>query len=243
MRRIESAARGVRGCVAYGALLLLLLEVPHPAFAKDEPSSQAPPGTARVLDLLGHIHLSLVRGRYHAITRVNEALGRYQFDCSGMAAWVLRQAAPRALKDVLRQAGRDRPVASDFVQQLWKLSPGRPSPGWRRIAHIKDLRGGDLIGWLKPEGQQSRVTGHVGFAVARAQPSESVKGGYLVRFADSSRYRHQDDTREKSDRDGFGVGTLLLVADPRGAPVAYGWRGENSVRLNHTRIVIGRPRR
>ncbi len=230
-RRVVSA-----GWVAAAIGLLCLLGV---ASARERPAARE-----RVLELLGKIHLSMVDGRYHPVTRVDETEGRYQFDCSGMATWILRRVAPLALRDVLSQAWTSRPVARDFVRQLWHMRPGKTTRGWKRIARVEDLRGGDLVAWLKPDGQQDRVTGHVGFAVARPRRSTLVEGGYLVRFADSSKYRHQDDTRDRTDRDGFGVGTLLLVADPeKGMPVAYGWRGEEAERLERTRIVMGRPRR
>lgn len=201
-------------------------------------------GASKVLKTLGRIHLSLVEGRYHPVTRVNGERGRYQFDCSGMATWVLKQSAPRAFREVLDQSWTSRPVARDYVRRLWNMPRRRSSPGWKRIRRVQDLRGGDLIAWLKPKHDESAITGHVGFAVAQPQPSEEIGNGYLVRFADSSRFRHQDDTRTGEDRDGFGVGTLLLIADSKDEqPTAYGWRGEESERFNTTRIVMGRARR
>jgi hypothetical protein len=65
-----------------------------------------------------------------------------------------------------------------------------------------------------------------------------------LRIADASRYQHQDDSRAGSGRDGFGTGTILVVADPdTGAPTAYGWFGLRSRWVLETRIAIGRPER
>jgi hypothetical protein len=197
-----------------------------------------------VIDVLGSIHLSLVESRYDPLTRVDLDAGIYQFDCSGMASWVLRRAAPAAWQGVWLRSRKGRPVARDFVRRIADIQPHRPSWGWERVARVEETRPGDVIAWLKPKGRGGNLTGHVGFAVAAAQPSAKVADGFLIRFADSSRYHHQDDTREHADRDGFGVGTLLLIAEPEsGGPIAYGWRGEHSERVSETLIVIGRPRR
>jgi hypothetical protein len=65
---------------------------------------------------------------------------------------------------------------------------------------------------------------------------------YLVRIADASRYHHQDDSRAGSGRDGFGLGTILVVADSEtGAPIAYGWFGLRSGWVLATKMAIGRP--
>jgi hypothetical protein len=62
-----------------------------------------------------------------------------------------------------------------------------------------------------------------------------------VRIADSTRLLHDDDTRV--GRNGFGFGTILLVADPdTGAPIAYGWMGLKW-RAFETAISLGRALR
>ena len=50
---------------------------------------------------------------------------------------------------------------------------------------------------------------------------------------------HDRDTRV--NRNGFGLGTILLVSDPEsGAPIAYGWVGLKW-RAFETDIALGHP--
>ena len=95
------------------------------------------------------------------------------------------------------------------------------------------------MAWLKPDIIKSPNTGHVVFAVHRPVRAPGYTNAFLVRIADSTSLLHDDDTR--AGRTGFGLGTILLVADPdTGAPVAYGWQGLRW-RAFETPIAIGRP--
>lgn len=215
---------------------------PTPRKAQAHEAAKA--GPARVLEVLSQIEASLTSSRYTPNTRVDAKAGVYEFDCSGMASWVLRRATPGAWQGVRQRSATGRLVARDFVRHIASVREGKPSWAWERVGRISDARPGDVVAWLKPAGWNSNVTGHVGFVMSTPEPSRLVPGGYLVRFADASRYRHQDDSRANTDRDGFGVGTILLVGDPEtGAPVAYGWFGDYSSWISETSIVIGRPRR
>ncbi len=198
----------------------------------------------RVLEVLRNIETTLVSSRYSAVTRVDARLGLYEFDCSGMASWVLRRAAPGAAQTVQQRSPTGRPVARDFFRVIAQVRPERPTWSWQRVPRVAEIVPGDVIAWLKPPGWRSQVTGHIGFALEAPVPSRAYPGAFLVRFADASRYQHQDDTRAESGRDGFGFGTLLLIPHPEtGVPVAYGWRGDHSGWLSETEVVIGRPRR
>jgi hypothetical protein len=197
-----------------------------------------------VLEVLSRIDETLVESRYSHVTRVNPETGLYEFDCSGMASWVLRRGAPAAWQSVRARSATGRLVARDFFRAINAVTPDKPSPGWQRVAKIRDAEPGDVIAWLKPAHFQSAITGHVGFVLARPEPSRRVEGAFLVRFADASRYQHQNDSRASSGRDGFGNGTILLIPHPEsGAPTAYGWHGDHSAWVSETDIVIGRPRR
>ena len=67
----------------------------------------------------------------------------------------------------------------------------------------------------------------------------TTPGTFAVRIADASSLLHQDDTRQ--GRSGFGLGTIVLVAEPEtGEPQAYGWAG-TLWRTFETTIAIGRP--
>lgn len=249
LRRITSelfGANAVEPPVNAGLLLgLSLFAVSSLCAAQPLPPGRpTKAGPERVLDVLSQIEASLTASRYTPVTRVDVRVGSYEFDCSGMAAWVLHRAAPAALHAVRRRSASGRVVARDFVRTIASVHPEKPAWAWTRVPRIEDAQAGDIIAWLKPAGWKSNVTGHVGFVVASPQQSRRVEGGYLVRFADASRYQHQDDSRAGTDRDGFGVGTILIVADfETGAPRAYGWFGEYSGWIAETQIVIGRPRR
>lgn len=209
-----------------------------------DPSKTTPQGPPRVLDVLSQIETSLTFSRYTPFTRIDTQAGVYEFDCSGMAAWVLRRATPAAWHGVKQRSATGRIVARDFVRQIASVREGKPAWAWERVARVEDARPGDVIAWLKPARWVSNVTGHVGFVMEPPTRSTRIDGGYLIRFADASRYHHQDDSRAEEGRDGFGVGTILLIGDPEtGAPVAYGWYGDQSAWISETQIVIGRPRR
>src|SRR5215213_4356081 len=85
--------------------------------------------------------------------------------CSGMAAWILRRAAPKALANL----GSSRPVARDFVSAIERAPTARERNGWQRL-RVADVMPGDLFAWRRPRGMPSKNTGHVGFVVEKPLP-------------------------------------------------------------------------
>jgi len=192
----------------------------------------------RVMRALGKMSENMTVTEYSHGFRVSEREGVYVFDCSGFADWLLGKAAPRA-RAAVRFGLERRPVARDFQRRLAALPIGKPRYGWQRVGRVADMEPGDVVAWLKPEVIQSTNTGHVAFAVHRPVAVAGYSNAFLVRVADSTSLLHDDDTR--SGRSGFGLGTILLVADPNsGAPVAYGWVALRW-RAFETAIAIGRP--
>lgn len=205
------------------------------------PASAGPVGPEAVLSTLDRIETSLRESSYTHATRVDERAGRYEFDCSGMAAWVLRRASPVAQAAVAYRAKSGRPLARDYYQQIAATRAGRGRWGWERVPRVADAAAGDVIAWLRPKEIRSANTGHVAFLLSAPEPVAGMPGAFLVRIADASRYRHQDDSRAGTERTGFGHGTILVVADPAsGAPVAYGWVGLHSAWILSTPMAIGR---
>ena len=206
-----------------------------------EPAANA--ATARVMSQLEEIESTLRTAHYRHDTSVNVAQGRYDFDCSGMIAWVLARTAPTAHRATLAHSGGSRPLAADYARHILRVADdNRAHDGWRRVARVEDARPGDILAWIKPRIVRSNNTGHIGFVVGQPVRSSTVENGWLVRIADSSSYQHQDDSREGTNRTGFGRGTLLITADPStGVPRAFGWFGENSSWILETAIAIGRP--
>ena len=191
-----------------------------------------------VMQRLGHMEATLTESQYSYGFSVNEQKGIYHFDCSGMAYWVLRKATPRAAA-ALRWGLEQRPLARDIYRRIASIPAGSPRHGWRRVERVDALEPGDVIAWIKPKVIQSPNTGHVGFVVLPPLRVPGYDNAYLIRFADSTRLRHDDDTRV--GRNGFGKGTILLVSDPEtGAPIAYGWVGLKW-RAFETEIALGRP--
>src|SRR5688572_27788585 len=81
-----------------------------PASSEPRPEPPTRAGT-RVLAVIDEIRTSLVDTSYQARTKVDAKHGTYRWDCSGMAAWIMRRAAPTALQNL----ASSRPVARDFV--------------------------------------------------------------------------------------------------------------------------------
>lgn len=222
---------------AISALALLS----SPALLEAKPARVV--GPAAVLTKLAEIERTLVSSKYSHTTRVVPKQGLYEFDCSGMVAWVLRRTAPRAHSAVTWRAKSGRPLARDYYRQIAATPVSeKPRWGWQRVARVGESRPGDVIAWLRPQELRSNNTGHVAFLVAEPAPVRGHRGAYLVRIADASRYRHQDDSRAGTERDGFGMGTILVIADPvSDAPIAYGWAGLRSAWVLSTKMAIGRP--
>jgi hypothetical protein len=86
-----------------------------------------------------------------------------------------------------------------------------------RGARVADAQPGDVIAWLKPKFLKSINTGHVAVIVQAPRLRGPYDTAYVLRVADSSRLRHEDDSR--GGRGGFGYGTILVEASPStGAP-------------------------
>lgn len=214
-----------------------LLAAPRHCHARRPPP---PPAAEQVLRVLARVAGNVRHTAYKPVLRVDERRGRYEFDCSAMAGWVLAQTAPKARRSLQRA----RPLARDFYQAIADAPTERPQRGWRRIDRIADAQAGDVLAWKRPLWFRSRNTGHVAFVMAAPEP---VPGGYLVRIADATSLPHGDDTRTPESGGGFGYGTLLVTTDPAtGQGKGYGWHGRRSLDngwVIETPIVIGRVSR
>jgi hypothetical protein len=199
----------------------------------------ATPASNRVLEILERVERTLTRTRYQHATVVREREGVFLWDCSGMSAWILARAAPRARSAI----GRERPVARDFARVIDRAPTTRSERGWQRIEPISAVRPGDIFAWRRPRGFPSRNTGHVGFVVETPQAIPGFPGAYAVRIADSTSFGHQDDTRPDDGLGGFGMGTIVVLTDSEGRGTHYGWHGVRSAGYVTTPIVFGRVSR
>lgn len=204
-----------------------------------EPAHDLPAATgaaSRVLDVLDDVRTNLRDTRYQHTTVVNERLGRYRWDCSGMADWVLEKARLRRARAALQ---RSRPVARTFFEAIRRAPTGRAAQGWERLPRIEDARPGDVFAWLRPPDWPRRNTGHVGFVLAAPRRVNAWPGAYVVRIADATSVPHQDDTRTWPGEGGYGEGTILWMTDA-GRAFGYGWHGIHSRGYVETEALFGR---
>lgn len=193
----------------------------------------------RILGVLEGVRTSMRDTRYVHRARVDPRQGIYHWDCSAMAAWVLSRSAPGAH----RYVGKTRPQARDYFRRLRQARPTDGAAPWQRIERLGDARAGDVLAWIRPPWFRSRSTGHVGFL---AEPprlhSTSPQRVWLIRLIDATSLPHDDDDRTLGIG-GFGVGTLLLLADEADTPTAYGWFGLRSPGVIPTDFVVARATR
>ena len=208
------------------------------AFDPVSPANVSPAAGLLALEALRE--LSLMRAsRYSHRTRVDEAEGTFDFDCSGLVGYALARAAPDALV-ALQRATVKRPLAKHFVSFLASLPAGGEGR-WRRVARATDLAPGDLIAWLKPDDVSSKNTGHVMIVREAAPLSAPAAGVVFVAVIDSTSVRHgASDSRSRMHASGLGEGTIGLVLDAEGAPVGYQWSRGSRARTHATTIALGR---
>lgn len=188
---------------------------------------------------LGRLRSKMTSSAYVHGIDVDVRSGYYAFDCSGMVEWVLRDSAPVAYSG-LRRGLAYRPLARDFVNFIGTVTTERKRTGWVRVARVADALPGDVIAWLKPKFIKSENTGHVAIIVQPPRLRSPYDTAYVLRVADSSRLRHEDDTR--GGRGGFGFGTILVETNPAtGSPTGFSFAGSFAEHAFGTKIVIGRP--
>lgn len=206
------------------------------------PSPPAPPATRaaeRAVSLLERIQRTQRDTAYQHRTRVRERIGRYRWDCSGMVSWVVHRAAPRAGRAI----GADRTSARGIHRLITRAPLGRARRGWERLAHIEDVRPGDVFAWRTPEGSPSRHTGHTGFTLERPRPVPGLRDAYAIRVADSVVGPHQDDTRPRGTEGGLGFGVFVFLTDGDGHATHYGWHGTRTAGYMRTPVRFGRLHR
>ncbi len=210
---------------------------PAPLATEPEPEP-ATKASRAALSVVLELEDRIVSSKYQARTVVRERDGIYDWDCSGMAAWILRRSAPVAL----RALASPRPVARDFANAIERAPTPKPRNGWQRIDRVADVLPGDVFAWRRPRGLPSKNTGHVGFVVERPRPVPEMPGAWAVRIADSTSSWHQNDARgaEAAADGGFGIGTLVFLTDATGRATSYGWAGTRSEWYIVTPVVFGR---
>lgn len=219
---------------------------PPPAETRLRRELAAGPGAEEVIAQILSLRDAVKSTRYQGRTEIDSGAGYYAWDCSGMANWILRRAAPRARR-ALRAS---RPRAIDYYRAIVRAPTARARRGWRQLEHVADARPGDLFAFPRSPISTSRISGHVGFFISRPARVPVRLGGELAghqmwaaRILDATGLPHQDDTRDRDSEGGFGFGTFAFINDPTGKTVAYGWFGTASRGFMPTHVAYGRVAR
>lgn len=176
---------------------------------------------------------------YQHHTDVDEAVGRFNYDCSGFLDYALQRISPSAYAEVpISKASSKRPLAQDFYTLL--SHPTRISSHWVQISHIDHVRTGDIVVWLRPPDSDSTNTGHVMVIVGRPIAS-SQTNEVLFTVLDSTTSPHAQDSRPQGQT-GLGTGIIGVIVDTQGNPIAFRWRGGESKQAHSTSIAFGRLR-
>jgi hypothetical protein len=212
---------------------------PAPLVAGDTPSKVLLDEAIRQLR-------AMKSSRYRHKSKIDEATGQFDYDCSGFVAYALARVLPDALAPVPIGI-KGRPRAEDFTTYFSALTENDP---WIRVRTASELRPGDVIAWLRPAEVSNTNTGHmvivyeVKGALAPAPAVTAIGGAreILLRVVDSTESPHADDVRGPDTATGLGTGTLGLVVDASDAPLGYRWKGGESAKAFATLVAIARPK-
>jgi hypothetical protein len=219
------------------AVVSLLIGSSPLSFAAAEP--ERPSASASILATLASIERTVSSTKYAHRPRIDVKKGRYEWDCSIMAAWVLSRAAPQAR----RALGLKQPLARDFYRTIAGKSTQQPRHGWLKVVGPSAIEPGDLFAWIKPPMfKQRKNTGHVGFVIGKPWRHPNYPTVWLMRIADATHEPHEKDSRPPGGVGGFGQGTVAFDFDEHGRAIAYGWYGEGQDLGTYvpTPIVFGR---
>ena len=153
-----------------------------------------------------------------------------------MIDYALRRVLPADYKS-LPTSTSARPLAGDIEGYLHGGLTG-PIAAWLALSRVDELSPGDLIAWQISD--DAGDTGHAMVVLAAPAQNPARAGEWLVRIADSTVNLHAADSRPRGTT-GLGTGTIGLVVDDRGAPIAFYWQGGISKQATPTEIALGRP--
>jgi hypothetical protein len=167
--------------------------------------------------------------------------GVFVTDCSGFVNFVVGRAAPASYRSLRTARATDRPTSWDY-----SLGLRRSVRSWSRVPHVADVRPGDVIAWTRPPDSRA---GHVMVIASAAHPigtrrwaldvidSTSVPHGR----ADTRRHDHRNGPASTNGRpSGVGRGTIGLLVDATGRPVAYLWSAADHRVYHPSAITVSR---
>lgn len=232
----KKVARSVRASSRPAPTPFVYTGKPRPGPVQWQAGEPATRASKKLLELTETIEDTRTDTVYSHRTKVRRKQGIFHFDCSGMMNWMLGRIAPNAYETL----DRERPVAASYVRVIERAPTTRARGGWQQVADIEDVEPGDLFAWRRPKDwPRGGNSGHVGIVIAKPAAVAHIDNAYVVRVVDSTRWRHQNDTRGE-DETGFGMGTILFMTDDDGRPIGYGWFGSDSGGYYETDVVFGR---
>lgn len=202
--------------------------------------SQPTTGAAGAALLLGEVQRELSAMKtthYQHTTAVDEAIGKFYYDCSGMVDYALDRVLARDAQELPTSTSK-RPLAGD-IERFLHNAVGRPVQGWQAVTRVDQLGPGDLVAWLVTEDSTTGDTGHVMVVLGAPKPNAARNGEWLLRVADSTLSPHALDSRHQGET-GLGTGTIGLAVDATSVPVAFYWKGGISEHAKATEIALGR---
>jgi hypothetical protein len=205
------------------------------------PASAAPTGEAGAALLAGEVQRELAAMRtthYQHTTDVDEATGKFFYDCSGMLDYALGRVLPADV-NALPKSTSKRPLAGDIEHHLHS-GLSAPIGGWQSLTRVDQLGPGDVVAWLATEDSTTGDTGHVMVVFAAPTQNPARADEWLVKVGDSTLNPHAHDSRHEGES-GLGTGTIGLVVDDRNAATAFYWRGGVTKQSKPTEIALGRP--
>jgi hypothetical protein len=228
MRRILVAA------VLANVMVALVVAADRAAPVRSD--AEAPP-SAILMREMNRILANMKHTRYSHPTRVDEARGSYELDCSGLACYMLKRVLPEHYAKIAIPKGQARATAMNFHDSFAAASTDvKGRDGWRRIERILDARPGDILAW-RANPPKPGATGHVVIIVGR--PAVTPDRQVCVLIVDSTSMGHGNDTRAKGQT-GIGRGLMWFTVDARGRPIGYRWSHPKGT-LQRRAIAIGRP--
>ncbi len=207
----------------------------------EEGEGALPPVESKAGSLYDEAQRQLAARRESTYTHqlsIDEASGRFDYDCSGFVSYALARVDRAALSQVRNAPGK-RPLAKHDEAFFAKLPPfgaGR----WIPVKSADALVRGDVIAWQKPATSLSKNTGHV-MIVADA-PSKRGAEEYVVPIIDSTALPHGHGDERFKRATGLGTGSVVLVVDSQGRPTGFKWTLKTH-RLWETDISMGRLQR
>ncbi|NIA09466.1 MAG: hypothetical protein GWP10_07005 [Nitrospiraceae bacterium] len=170
---------------------------------------------------------------------INESIGKYHTDCSGLADFVLNDVLPDHYERINESATHKkwgRPRALDYYEFFRnRTNHTGGDNGWQRIYWMKNARPGDVIAYTYEPGGNKTDTGHVMFVYSTLEKMEGRKE-YTFLIADSTSKEH--GTRI-GPGDGVGYGRIWMgVDDEKGRYIR--WYDKDGYKNDYL-IKIARP--